>query len=73
MWYYIHSPGCGKPAFKMRRFPQVGEIIQARDFEHLNGSEITAGESIKCDSCGGYIPHLVLTCLEAVDDNQVTR
>lgn len=71
-WNYMHVPGCGKPAFRMVRFPALGDLIRARDAETINGGEIIDGERIICGSCGQPVAmewpgNLRLQNLEAVD------
>jgi hypothetical protein len=76
-WNYMHHPGCGKPAFRLKRLPVAGEIVRVESLETLTGAEITPHEQIVCGTCGGDIVTpwggLTLTNVEAEDDSEAAR
>ena len=49
----IHSV-CGEVAviYKGDDNPEWGGLAMARDYQHVDGSPVTFGEQMCCDSCG---------------------
>ena len=56
---YVHTDGCGKPAFIVLKKPEPFDTVRSEDARHVDGRRIenAYGTPILCDGCGCQLEH----------------
>lgn len=50
-----HAKGCGKPAFRLKAVPEIGDLVDPSQAINLDGTKPRNGDKCVCCSCGRFM------------------